>query len=326
MKVLLNVLLTLAIFMNISVANDGLEPKRPLDPNQIILTVDNTLSFDSVFMDDTVANLVQKAKEMDARLPSGDPLYLVLQSPGGSIDAGLELISNLASLNRPVHTITLFAASMGFQTVQGLGQRFILKNGTLMSHKARGGFRGEFPGQLDSRYSHYLKRVNRMNEIAAKRTNGKHDLKSYNNLIENEFWCDGLDCVAEGFADSVISASCDKSLEGTKKTTVEKLMYMEHIVEIVEEKSSCPLNSGALGIKVFVNGESLYHDLDSLLEKKPAQQPVPSGYYYSNSNAASARSNAFTSMSQETIMNIKKIIEAKVEDLLNNRRMKILTY
>ena len=105
---------------------------------------------------------------MDASLKSGYPIYLFLNTPGGSIQAGLELIEGLNGINRPIHTVTLFAASMGWQLVQHLGTRYVLKYGVLMSHKARGQFSGEFGGgasQMDARYGLWLKRVHIMETL-----------------------------------------------------------------------------------------------------------------------------------------------------------------
>lgn len=130
--------------------------KGPAD-DTITLSDNNTLVMDSAMMPDSVAKLVQRAKELDNKLKPGKPLYIVLNTPGGSIQAGLEMFDVLNALGRPVHTITMFAASMGFQTVQNLGDRYITKSGILMAHRAAGGFQGSFggtrPSQIDSRYS-----------------------------------------------------------------------------------------------------------------------------------------------------------------------------
>lgn len=225
--------------------------------SDIVLTKDNTITLNAVFYGETVANLAVKAKELDSRTDSTDPIYLVLNSPGGGIDAGLELIEILSNLKRPVKTISMFSASMGFQTVQSLGERLVVVNGTLMAHKARGGFYGEFPGQLDSRYGYYLKRVNRMNEQAVKRTNGKHTLTSFNALVENEFWCDGSDCVEQGFADRVISPSCDKSLEGKTTVVEDKFLYRGYKIEFVADYDNCPINTNALSWNILIDGEPL---------------------------------------------------------------------
>ncbi len=231
------------------------------DPT-VVLTVDNTLSFNDYFYEESVSKLMKQARDLDSRVTSNDPIYLVINSPGGSIDDGLLLIQNLSTLRRPVHTITVFSASMGFQTVQGLGERLVLRDGTLMSHKPRGGFSGEFPGQLDSRYAYYLKKVVRMDENVVKRTNGKHTLKSYRSLIENEYWCDGYDCVDQGFADKVVDPSCDKSLSGTKKVTLDRFMYAGHTIELVVEYENCPININMLGYDIIIDKKALYDTKD----------------------------------------------------------------
>lgn len=226
---------------------------------KVTLTKDNIIMMNAVFDSTSVAKVALEAKRLDSILPSKEPLYLILDSPGGSIDAGIELIENLNNLNRPIHTLTLFAASMGFQTVQGVnrGHRLITSAGTLMSHKARGGFSGEFPGQLDSRYGYYLKRVTNLDKGVVARTRGKHSMQSYAALIENEYWCDGDDCIKQGFADMVVAPVCDKSLAGTR-TEVEKFFFMGVAIEIHMVFSACPTVTGLIEYKILVAGENMF--------------------------------------------------------------------
>lgn len=298
----------------------------------VVLTKDNTIALNDTFLGDTVANLVKKAKELDSRVESNDPIYLILNSPGGSIDAGLEAIENLKSLRRPVKTISLFSASMGFQTVQGLGERLITSDGTLMSHKARGGFYGEFPGQLDSRYGHYLKRVNRMNEVAANRTNGKHTLKSYNSLIENEFWCDGQDCISEGFADKLVSASCDKSLEGVYDVIWYRGTFMGSVIEVIAKMDVCPMNTSALSYNYYINGEPLFPERGAD-KKKEAKKEVKKedevfGGYYSSIFGPSTYSSSETKKSEiekmtpQMITEIRSKLDQAVTDRMERRVIK----
>lgn len=223
---------------------------------RIVLTSENVVTMNTEFNSESVAKITQQIREMDSQLKTNVPIFLVMYSPGGSIDAGIELIENLQNMNRPIHTLTLFAASMGFHTVQGLGQRLITRNGTLMSHKAKGVFAGEFPGQLDTRYRYYLKRVGNLDKDVVARTNGKHTKKSYSSLIIPEYWCDGQDCVDQGFADKVVRATCNKSLSGTKNEDL-KFNFAGISITVRMRMASCPLTTGVISYEILTGEEKL---------------------------------------------------------------------
>ncbi len=213
---------------------------------EIVLSSDNVIVLKSAFNDQSVTELMKKAKDLDSKLESGYPIFLFLYTPGGSIEAGLELFEFLDGINRPVHTITSFAASMGFQTVQHLGKRYILRYGTLMSHKARGGFRGEFGGglsQLDSRYHFWLKRLDMMDKVTVERSNGKQTLKSYRASYDNELWLTGEEAVSKGYADEVVVVKCDNTLTGTESTDVNMGFF-----KVTAKFSKCPMIIPPVGV------------------------------------------------------------------------------
>lgn len=236
---------------------------------ELTLTKDNTILMSDAFSGNSTAVVMKKLMDLNEKLKPNTPIYLVLDTPGGSIQAGLELINMASGLGREVHTLTIFAASMGFHTVQGLSKRYILEDGTLMSHKAFGVFFGEFPGQIDSRYTRYLKRINSMNERVVQRTNGQYTLESYGNLIENEYWCDGQSCVDAGFADEVVTASCDSTLAGTRRKLFRRQLVRKspdtldfHVIEIVDVFSKCPLITGWLSWNIIIDGSPVFSSID----------------------------------------------------------------
>ena len=275
----------------------------------IVLTKDNSITINDAIYEDTVANLINKAKELDSRIKSSDPIYLVLNTPGGEIDAGLEMIENLVSLRRPVHTISIFSASMGFQTVQGLGNRYVLKNGTLMSHRATGGFFGQMPGSLGTRYQYYLKRVLRLDANAVKRSKGKLTAQSYARLIADEYWCDGQDCVNQGVADAVVNAQCDKSLAGTNEKSIMQDIYMGHTVEIKAEYDNCPLNTNALKYNIYVDGSPLFGEQPSTPKADKTSVTDPYGVWAYKSIPDSPLSN----LSKEEVFYLNNLIKDAIK-------------
>lgn len=227
-------------------------------PNLVILTDSNTLSLNTYYSEDSVAPIIQRALELDKNLPTNEPIYLVINSGGGSIRAGMQLIQVLAALNRPVHTISMFSASMGFETVQGLGDRLILESGTLMSHRASGLFYGEFPsGNLENRYKYWAKRIFRKDRLTVERNPNLKSLRHYHKVIANEYWCEGRQCVRHGFADKVVSSRCDSTLQGTKTEWI-KHMINGYPVMIELIFSKCPLQPYVLEWQIYFQGMPLW--------------------------------------------------------------------
>lgn len=226
-------------------------------PDTIFLTKDNTIVLDSEVTGESTAAVIAKAYELDDAMNTGiknslsstKPLYLFLNTPGGSIQSGLELIEALKGLGRPVNTITLFAASMGWQIAQNLDDRLILKNGVLMSHRAAGEFAGSFggtqPSQMDSRYQLWLDRVKELDEQTVKKTNGKQTYDSYTKQYSNEMWLTGNKAVTQGYADRVVTVKCDATLKGIVTKHIDFLgMGFDYDLDL------CPLNTTPMHIRV----------------------------------------------------------------------------
>jgi ATP-dependent protease ClpP protease subunit len=210
---------------------------------QIVLTSQNSVSFNQPVREDYAAKKQLELMAKDFLLPKTQPIYLILDTPGGSVFAGNQFIDFAKSLNRPIHTIVIFAASMGYQITQELGKRYITTTGTLMSHRgAISGLSGQVPGELNARLKMLEDSLVGMNERAAKRVG--MSLDSYQNAIINELWVSGEAAVKSGHADEVASVSCDKSLSGSYFDEVATIFGPVHV-----EYSKCPLISAPIGFK-----------------------------------------------------------------------------
>jgi ATP-dependent Clp protease protease subunit len=205
---------------------------------EIVLTKNNSVMFNQQVSNEYAS---KKTLEVIKKAKAGIPLYLVLDTPGGSVTAGLAFIDAVKSLKVPVHTITIFAASMGYQFVQELGTRYIMPSGTLMSHRgAVGGLSGQVPGELNSRLNHIQAILSGMSARAAARIG--MDKKAYDDAIINELWVSGEDAVNAKHADKLANVQCDKAL--IEETYEQQLTTIFGKVNIVFSK--CPLISAPI--------------------------------------------------------------------------------
>ena len=208
----------------------------------ITLNDKNTISFNNAFTDKFVAKKQVEAINLCSK-NGGNDIYIVLYTPGGSISAGQLFYDTLNALPCKFHTITIFAASMGYQTVQQLGTRYILPSGTLMSHRASiSGLSGELGGELESVLDHLNQNVKEMEEVASKRVG--MTLNKYRSKISDELWLTGPSAVSSKHADEVALVLCDASLMGTRLET-----YNTFFGALLVEFSNCPIITAPLNIK-----------------------------------------------------------------------------
>jgi len=217
-------------------------PSLVLAAKNIKLTEKNTINFNQAFSDGFVSKKQIEAIDLCNSNPKTD-IFVVLNTPGGSVSAGQLLYDTLHALPCFFHTITIFSASMGYQTVQNLGQRYIIPSGVLMSHRAKlGGLGGEIGGELDSILNFYKKSIEEMEIIAANRVG--ISLEKYRDEIKDELWMTAEQSVEKGHADAIVLVNCDKSLLGSYTETMNTFFG-----QLLVEFSKCPLITAPLSVR-----------------------------------------------------------------------------
>ena len=105
----------------------------------------------------------------------GKDIKFYINSPGGSVSAGLAIYDTMQYINSPVTTICLgMAASMASTLLAAgaKGRRLALPNSEMMIHQVIGGAEGQ-ASDIKIRAEHILKTRDKMNRILAKHTNQK---------------------------------------------------------------------------------------------------------------------------------------------------------
>ncbi len=123
-------------------------------------------------IDDTVANsVVAQLLFLDAQDPDKD-IFLYINSPGGSVTAGMAIFDTMNFVNADVQTIVIgMAASMGslLATAGEKGKRFALPNSEIMIHQPLGGAEGQAT-EIEIAARHILRTREKLNEILADAT------------------------------------------------------------------------------------------------------------------------------------------------------------
>ena len=155
-------------------------------------------------VNDTTASLVvAQLLFLEAQDPDKD-INLYINSPGGSVSAGLAIYDTMNFIKCDVSTTCIgMAASMGaFLLSSGAkGKRYALPNSEIMIHQPLGGTRGQAT-DIKIHADHIIKTRSRLNSILSKNT-GK-SLKEIERDTERDNFLTADEAAAYGLVDKVI--------------------------------------------------------------------------------------------------------------------------
>ena len=118
-------------------------------------------------VDDAMANsVIAQLLFLDAQDPDKD-IYLYINSPGGSVTAGLAMFDTMRFINADVQTIVIgMAASMGSVLLAAgeKGKRWALPNAEVMIHQPLGGAQGQAT-EIEIAAKHILQTREKLNQI-----------------------------------------------------------------------------------------------------------------------------------------------------------------
>ena len=160
-------------------------------------------------VNETTASLtVAQLLFLEAEDPSKD-IQLYINSPGGSVTAGMAIYDTMNYIKCDVSTICLgMAASMGAFLLAGgtQGKRYALPNAEIMIHQPLGGAQGQAT-EIEIAAKHILQTKEKLNKILAENCNQPYDVIAADTDRDN--WKTAQEAKEYGLIDQVITYKSD---------------------------------------------------------------------------------------------------------------------
>ena len=180
------------------------EPRIQKQSNSRLLK-DRIIFLGEEVNEQTASLIVAQLLFLESEDPDAD-IHFYINSPGGSITAGMAIYDTMQYIKPDVSTICIgMAASMGaFLLSSGAkGKRFALPNAEIMIHQPLGGMSGQAE-DLRIHAERIIKLKNKLNKIMAKNTGQR--LSKIEKDTDRDNFLDPEEAVAYGLIDKVITS------------------------------------------------------------------------------------------------------------------------
>ena len=167
------------------------------------LLKDRIIFFGEEVTDASASVAIAQLLFLEAEDPEKD-IHLYINSPGGSVSAGLAIYDTMQYIKCDVSTICVgLAASMGaFLLSSGAkGKRIALPNAEIMIHQPSAGTQGKVT-DMESDVEHFLRIKQRLNKILAENTGKTPEQVKLDS--ERDHWMTADEAQAYGLVDKVI--------------------------------------------------------------------------------------------------------------------------
>ncbi len=157
-------------------------------------------------VDDTVASLICAQLLFLESQDAEKDIFLYINSPGGSVSAGLAIYDTMQYINCPVATLCMgMAASMGavLLAAGAKGKRFCLPHSTVMIHQPLGGYRGQAT-DVEIHAAEMMRIKTMLNDILTEKTGQPLDVVK--NATERDNFMTPEEAVRFGLVDRVLTS------------------------------------------------------------------------------------------------------------------------
>jgi ATP-dependent Clp protease protease subunit len=152
---------------------------------------------------DEVANLIiAQLLFLESEDPKKD-IYLYINSPGGSVSAGLAILDTMNHVKPDIATVTVGIAASAAAVILSAGKkgkRFSLPNSEVMIHQVMGGVEGQAT-DIEIAAKHILRTKENLNKILSKNT-GK-SLAQVTSDAERDYWMTAEEAKKYGIIDEI---------------------------------------------------------------------------------------------------------------------------
>jgi len=184
-----------------TVVEKSFEGEKVYDLYSRLLT-DRIIFLSGEITDDTANIVISELLYLDSL--NNDDIYIYINSPGGSVTAGLAIYDTMNFIKSDVNTIVVgMAASMAaFLLAAGTsGKRMALENAEVMIHQPLGGVQGQAT-EIKIAAERILKLKKKLNKLLANMTN--QSLKKIERDTERDNYMDSRDALKYGIIDKII--------------------------------------------------------------------------------------------------------------------------
>jgi ATP-dependent Clp protease protease subunit len=164
-------------------------------------------------IDDNIANLICAQLLFLESENSEKQINMYINSPGGSVTAGLAIYDTMQYISAPVATLCLGqAASMGAVLLAGgeAGMRYALPHSRILIHQPMGGFQGQAT-DIDIQAKEIIRLKATLNQILSKHTGA--DLDKLESDTDRDYFMSSKEAVAYGLIDEVLASRSEMNVK-----------------------------------------------------------------------------------------------------------------